>query len=771
MEQLKTFKRSTNRQWLAFLLISFFAIGYIKAASPELGWGPVIKTGGNVYLAPNGNDDNDGSIEKPWKTLAKAQSYIKSLKSGNGLPDKGITVWLRSGRYELSPTLSLKAEDSGMPDKPIIYRAFNNEVVALFNGKIIEPAMWKPLNAEARKRVHPKANPDNLRELDVAALKVQNAATFPEKFINWTLFDFVVDDARQPISQWPNLNENIRGVNEPGWTTCNGSKDVVSFFYGAGGKPTDGDATDELNLDGTHRIDRWQKSIEEGHNLWIKGFWRIPWEAHTVKVAEINNAEKWIKIAVNANQGMGSKYSPAADDAKTYRVGDGKEKWCAINYLDEIDQPGEWAYDFKDKKIYYLPSKNLSKVTAYIADKSQAIVTLNGASNIRFIAITVEGSQGNGFDLTNSSNIEVSGCTVRNVGANGINEAKGMNNVFQSNNIYATGAIGINIKNTGNRAQLQASNDKVLNNHIHHTGKLSYSYAIFVENSIGISFANNLIHDIPAGGFSTKLINNCTFEYNEIHNVALKVSDMGGYYGYGGWTCYGNEIRYNFLHHMNRSNGLYSDDGTSGKNFHHNIVQGAIKPFLFGGGHHNIGRNNLVVECNSSGSADDRGIARKYWISNNYGKAVRDMKPDEEPWKSYGKQLMKTYNYPETDALWSATLDTLWHPEFPNGCKLIDNVEVQSKGFTKSKNGTVTIADNVSIPKISDAAFKDYANMDLRTDNPQILAKFPDLNSTFPKIGLQLDAYRTRLVTKAESGGLENRGAAGDKAYEDAVNR
>lgn len=763
--------RMKNNLRVVACLFALSSVLMSRAALPELGWGPDKETGANIYVSPKGSDSNDGSVAAPFQTIAKAQAYIRSLKSAAGLPEKGITVWLRGGQYAIGSTLSFTQADNGEKGKPVIYRAFKNENVSLFNGKVIPANAWKPLSADAQKRVHPKVKAANLLELDLAALSVRNASVFPDKFINWTLFDFVVNDQRQPISQWPNLNENIRGINEPGWTTCNGSKDLVSFYYGTGGNPTDGDHTDEVNMDGTNRISRWKKAIDEGHNIWLKGFWRIPWEAHTVKIAEIDNAENWIKLAVNANNGMGSKYSPPADESKSYRVGDGKEKWCAINLLEEIDQPGEWAYDFKDRKIYYYPSSPMSNSTAYIADRSEAIVTLNGASNIQFIALTIEGSQGNGFDLSNSSNILIAGCTIRNVGANGINENKGSSNTFQSNNILSTGAIGINILNTGNRQQLIPSNDKVLNNHIHHTGKLSYSYAVFVKNSIGLTFANNLIHDIPAGGFSTLLINDCVFEYNEIHNVALKVSDMGGYYGYGGWTCYGNEIRYNFLHHMNRSNGLYSDDGTSGKNFHHNVVQGAIKPFLFGGGHHNIGKNNLIIDCGSSGSVDDRGISRKYWISNNYGKAVRDMKPDAEPWKSYGQKLMQTYGYPSSDELWKATLDTLWHPEFPNGCKLVDNAEVQSKGFSKAKNGTITVADNVSIPSVAAAGFKDYANMDLQTSNSLILSKFPDLNESLPKMGLQKDAYRVRIVTRAESGGLEQRGAAGNKAYEDAVNR
>lgn len=728
------------------------------------------KAGLELYLSPEGNDDGQGTLKSPWKTIQRAQQHIRSLKEGKGLPENGIVVWLLGGRYDVGSGLKMTAADSGLPGKPIIYKAYKEEKVSVFNGRTIDPALWKPLSSNAVQRLHPAVKPEQLRELDFSNLGIKNANPFADRFINWTLFDFFVNDVRQPVAQWPNLDENIRRMNEPGWTTCNGSKDIVTFHYAAGGNPTDNDTVNEVDFDGTRRAERWRNSMMKGHRIWLKGFWRIPWEAYTVRIGGINLQEKAITLIVNANQGMGSKYSPPADPDNSYRIGDGKEKWCAVNLLDEIDRPGEWAYDFKDKKLCYYPV-NPQQINAYIADKSEAVISVQGASHLQFQGLTVEGSQGNGFDLKNTTDIQIAGCKIRNVGSAGIWDDGGINTIIRSNDIFETGGTGITIHNAGNRAKLIPANSVVENNHIHHNGKLTYLYAIFVKNSIGIRFANNLMHDIAAGGFSTLLINDCIFEYNEFHNIALKVADMGAYYGYGGWTCYGNEIRYNFAHHINRANAWYSDDGTSGKNFYNNIAHGAIKPFLIGGGHHNIGRNNLVVDCESSGSIDDRGIARKYLISNNFGKAVRDIMPDEEPWKSYGVQLMKKYGYPVTDMLWSAKLDTLWRPEYPNGSMLYDNVEVHAKGFSKPKAGTVTVRDNVSINKIEEAGFKDYKNMDLRTDNAIILGKFPELNTVFPKIGLYKDEFRKTVPTRQETGGLECRSAAGNKAYEDAVNR
>jgi hypothetical protein len=47
--------------------------------------------------------------------------------------------------------------------------------------------------------------------------------------------------------------------------------------------------------------------------------------------------------------------------------------------------------------------------------------------------------------------------------------------------------------------------------------------------------------------------------------------------------------------------------------------------------------------------------------------------------------------------------------------------------------------------------------MDLRTNNPLILQKIPELNEVFLTIGLQKDEYRKTIPTRKETGGLTNR--------------
>ena len=722
----------------------------------------------HYYVATNGNDKNEGTVDKPFETITKAKDAVRKLKSKNGIPSGGIEVLIRGGNYIIANSIEFTSDDKGDENSPIIYKAYNDESVHIIGNKVVDAKNWKSLNADARKRLNSKVNADKLVELDVSAIGLVNAKVFAptnQFTTDWFIIDLFANDKRQPISQWPNPNENVRGKNDVGYITCNGSKDNKSFYYGAGGSPADKDTANELDLDGSNRSSRWKKMVDGGHDLWLKGLWRTPWEPRTHKVESINTEDHSISFYEQpAKEGMGSKYSPIVHENPTWRKGNGRENWFAINLIEEIDQPGEWALDFKDNKIYYYPPAPIGKLNVMIADMKAPIVTLKNTSYLQFIGLSIEGGLGNGFDINNSSNLTIAGCNITNIGNTGIAITGGNNNTIQSNDIAETAGFGIDVKNSGDRKKLVSGHLQITNNHVHHVGKLVFRQAISISNCVGVYTGHNLLHDVPTASFRTDDINNCIFEYNEIHNIALKESDNGVFYSYGGWSTYGNVFRYNFSHHTNRSNGCYSDDGTSGNVYTKNIVQGCLSGVVFGGGHDNLAENNLFVQNKGQG-IDDRGKDRNYRLGTNYEKRLRQFNVDAEPWKSYGEQMKAEFKL--TTNLWSDVLNPAWQPEFPNGCRMINNVGVASGKFKQPKNGNTTVADNTLIPTVEEAAFYNYKEMDLRSNNPQILEKFPDLNTIFPKIGLQIDAYRKAIPSRAATGGLANRGSEGDAINED----
>lgn len=814
---------TTTTKWVAWivslsLILTLLPIGKTSyaATTPMLSSGSTVATNVNVYVDPTGNDvTGTGTKLAPFKTLFKARSMIRAYK-GN-LPAGGVTVWVKGGTYNLATTFDLNAQDSGTSDKPVIYRTYPGETVTLTTGKGIDPTSWQPLSADAAARVNPSIQPSKLRELDVASLNIQNIAgfaggtTFTEQ---WGIVDLIVDGIRQPISQWPNENQNI-AANRAGWVTMNGSADSKSFYYGEGGTPENGITDDEVNADGTNRIQRWKSSMAKGHDLYLKGFWRTAWSPVTSKVGAIYPNDNIISLYDIPSGGMGDKfsktvvtntlksstvsmdvyrpnlmsttsvqndvYTPAfsvpstsattfnvtsnvygvsnddpfiPDTSVSYRVGTGKEEWKAINYLDEIDVPGEWALDFKDGKIYYYPTGDLTKQIITLSDNKASIIKMSDASYIQWLGFTVEGGMGNGIEMQRSNHMKIAGNTVCYVTGTGIVDYYGNNNLIQSNDVYEIGAAGISMGYSGDRTNLVAGNSRITNNHISNIGTLISLEGIVIRESVGIKIDHNLIHDTPKAAVKYTSDNNLLFEYNEIHNTSLVESDSGAFYTPQDWTSYGNVLRYNFIHHNKRSHGFYFDDGDSGDVVSKNIIQQSQIAFIMGGGHDNLAQNNLIIASKAAGQIDDRGVTRGYTATSTYAQNLISKNPTSGAWLQYGKDLKATYGY--TTNLWADILNPDWHPEYPNGSSISDNVFVQTGAVTTPKKGTFTVANNVILNTIADAQFYNANAMDYRTNNPSILSKFTDLNTIFPQIGLAQDEYRIQVVSRSASGGMSN---------------
>ncbi|WP_440706424.1 right-handed parallel beta-helix repeat-containing protein [Heyndrickxia oleronia] len=76
-----------------------------------------------IFVAPTGNDHNEGSKSKPFRTLKKAASEAKP----------GTTVYIRKGTYHES----LVIRHRGTKSKPIKFKAYKNEKVVL-SGKGVD---------------------------------------------------------------------------------------------------------------------------------------------------------------------------------------------------------------------------------------------------------------------------------------------------------------------------------------------------------------------------------------------------------------------------------------------------------------------------------------------------------------------------------------------------------------------------------------------------------------------------------------------------------
>ncbi len=732
------------------LLLTFplWRPGWSDSRLGSLSSGPDAQTPLNVYVDGSADArEQNGTTQHPFTTIEAARNYIREL--ARPLPNGGVTVWVKGGEYHLASTLEWTVADSGTATSPIIYRSFPGEKVSLTNGKTINPGDWQPLDAEARSRVNPAVRPDQLVELDVRRLGLQNSSGFSggDSFTEqWGILQLIVNDTMQPISQWPNRNDASSGTR-PGWAVASGILNARSFFY---------DPKQNADQTSIGRMMRWENAIKTGHDVYLQGFWRTVWSPVTIRIQQIQAASRSIELSKTPNGGIGSKFSAMAEGATNhnpYRVGDGSEEWRLLNLLEEIDQPGEWALDFKDGKLYYYPSRPLNESHTVIADSTDPIVRMNGSSYIKFIGFELKNGMGNAITMQNTNHMTLAGLTIRNVSNGGISDTGGSQNMIQSNDIYDTGSFGISVSNAGSRAKLESSNTRITNNHIYNTGILVHLEPLIIRESVGLRIDHNLLHDVPKDAIRYTFSNKLLFEYNEVHNTGLVEGDTGAFYTAQDWSSYGNVLRYNLIHHNTRSNGFYADGGSSGNTYQNNIIQDTRRAFIIENGHHDVATGNLLINVGTL-EINDRSSTLNYGLNSEYAKRLRSLNPMVDPWKSYGEQLAKQYGLKGN--LWSHVLSPAWKPQYPNGSKLSNNAIVGEASVILPKKGSVSATGNAKIPTIQAAGFYNYSNLDLRTNNPTILKKFPALNRVITEIGLYKDAYRVQPLKRNEYDALSN---------------
>jgi hypothetical protein len=95
----------------------------------------------DFVVATTGNDDNPGTVDKPFATLARAREAVRKLNA-SGPPKATVTVLVKGGTYALKETLVFGPEDSGTPERRIVYAAYPGEKPVLSGGRAI--IGWKP---------------------------------------------------------------------------------------------------------------------------------------------------------------------------------------------------------------------------------------------------------------------------------------------------------------------------------------------------------------------------------------------------------------------------------------------------------------------------------------------------------------------------------------------------------------------------------------------------------------------------------------------------
>ena len=90
---------------------------------------------GAVYVAPNGDDSNPGTLGQPVRTLAKARDLARPRLASM---TADLAVYLRAGTYPASSTVTFSNADSGQNGHYVKYLAYPGERPLITGGQPIK---------------------------------------------------------------------------------------------------------------------------------------------------------------------------------------------------------------------------------------------------------------------------------------------------------------------------------------------------------------------------------------------------------------------------------------------------------------------------------------------------------------------------------------------------------------------------------------------------------------------------------------------------------
>ena len=596
-----------------FYLASIFLLSCLPSCA---GSGTSTRTG-DLYVSTTGSDQNPGTLAKPFLTPERARDAVREMRKSGDFPRSGVTIWLRGGDYVRTQSLEFNSDDSGSPDAPALWKAWKNERVRFLGGRVLtgfEPLKDADVLARLDEPVREKVLVADLKASGIKEYGTLRSRGFgrPSVPAHGELF---FGGLPMNLSRWPNKGswELIAGfpketAQDDGHGTIMGA--LKSGFFYNGDRPT-----------------RWK----DFSNIWIHGYWAYDWANSYEQIDELDSEKKFIRTK-----------APYGNYA--FMKG---QRFCFMNILEELDQPGEWFVDTAAGKLYFWPTAPIGSGEALFSILEQPAIRLTDASHMVFEGIRIEATRGSAIEISGGEGNRVIGCYLCNIGNGAININGGTNHGVVNCELLDTGDGGVTLVG-GDRQLLTSCGHFVENCHFQRQARWSVCYAPAIQmTGVGMRASHNLIHDHPHCAILF-WGNDHLMEYNDIHHVALETGDVGAIYTGRDYSFRGNRIIHNYIHETGGvgmgSMGVYMDDCVSGTEVYGNVFYKVHWAMFIGGGRDHRVVNNLFVECDPAIRADGRGIDPSPVWYNMVNKTMRERMNDVP-------QDLYRANYPEIKSL------------------------------------------------------------------------------------------------------------------------
>lgn len=302
----------TNHQQIISILIVCLTIWTAGAAE--------------IYVAPTGNDKNQGTENSPFATVNRALREARELRRLNQIhKDEDIRILLKGGTYYLSEPIFVRPEDSGTETSTTSIESMNEEAVILSGGMQLNS--WSPSKSIST------SNNNLIWELDV-----------PQFAGNLLKF-------RQ---LWVNAKKATRA------------------------KSTSGSQLDRIlswdKNDGTCWIsnEAAPSEFEPGMELFIQQWWAIA----NLRISGMERKQDSTKLIFEMPERRIQNEHPWPAPWISKKTGN--SPFYITNGKQFLDDPGEWYFDKKLSKLFYHPRPGETLSANAVIPILDNLVLMNG---------------------------------------------------------------------------------------------------------------------------------------------------------------------------------------------------------------------------------------------------------------------------------------------------------------------------------------------------------------------------------------------------------
>jgi hypothetical protein len=474
-----------------FLLVIIFLPAFFFSSAQD-----------KFYVALNGQDNNPGTLARPFKTLPAALDKVATAKG------KKVNIYLRAGTH--APAKTIEITPALLNKHQLEISAYNQEAVVISGAVNITP-QWKPYKDKIMQAAMGKGLTIDQLLCNGEPLHLARYPNYdrPARFFNGTAADAI---SPQRVRKWADPTGGyVHALHQAEWG---------DFHYRITGKT----AQDSLLLEGGWQNNRPAPMHQE--HRFVENIFE-----------ELDAPGEWF---YNAQTGILYLYPPQEINVKTALF-----ERSVLNDIIRIkgseQQPAE---NVTLKGITFTGTNRTFMLTKEPLLRSDWTIYRGGA-------VLTEGA----------GNINISNCTFHNLGGHAVFVSKYNRNVtLQHNYIHHIGGNAIAF--VGDSAAVRSpsfryeafvpiarmdqtpgpkSNNypaacKAYDNLIHTIGTIEKQVAgVQISMAMDITASHNTIHDVPRAGIN--IGDGCwgghLIEFNDVFNTVLETGDHGAFNSWG----------------------------------------------------------------------------------------------------------------------------------------------------------------------------------------------------------------------------------------------